>query len=417
MKNLPRIILESFRQAWQSLTSNKLRSFLSLLGITIGIFCIIGVLSAVDSLKDNITASFDTLGQDVIYVNRFSWTEDPGNNYWKWMKNPQPSFKDFQAIQTKVKNVNLVSYYVNLGQKIVKFKSNSVEGGLLQGFTEHGSELNGFSYAKGRYFSANEMRTTAHKVVLGHAIAEELFGSIPPIGKKIKVGHLKLEVIGVLEKVGESLVNFFNWDEAILISFELANKYANLKEGHKRGGMINMKGKEDVAMEDIVGEVRSVLRTRHRLKPKEADDFALNEVSILKNGLDQVFKVLNIAGSFIGVFALLVGMFSVANIMFVSVKERTSLIGVKKALGAKKYVILLEFLIESILLCLIGGLTGLLLVGTSLYGISVAIDFELYLGTENVLIGVGVSILTGILAGFIPAYQAAKMNPVVAMRN
>ena len=417
MKNLPRIILESFRQAYQSLISNKLRSFLSLLGITIGIFCIIGVLSAVDSLKDNITASFDTLGQDVIYVNRFSWTEDPGTNYWKWMKNPQPSYKDFKAIQTKVKNVNLVGYYVNLGQKIVKFKSNSVDGGLLQGLTEHGSELNGFSYAKGRYFSANEMRTTAHKVVLGHTIAEELFRAIPPIGKKIKVGHLKLEVIGILEKVGESLVNLFNWDEAILISFELANKYANLKEGHKRGAFINIKGKETVAIEDITAEIRSVLRARHRLSPKEADDFALNEVSILKNGLDQVFKVLNIAGSFIGVFALLVGMFSVANIMFVSVKERTSLIGVKKALGAKKYVILLEFLIESILLCLIGGLAGLLLVGLSLYGISVAIDFELYLGMENILIGLCVSILTGVLAGFIPAYQAAKMNPVVAMRN
>ncbi|MFK7984162.1 MAG: ABC transporter permease [Saprospiraceae bacterium] len=155
-----------------------------------------------------------------------------------------------------------------------------------------------------------------------------------------------------------------------MISFALVNRYVNVKEGHKFGAMINVKGKKGVAAEDLTDELRSVLRARRRLKPKEKDDFAINEISILQNGVDKVFLTLNIAGSFIGVFALLVGMFSVANIMFVSVKERTGLIGVKKALGAKKYVILLEFLIESIVLCLIGGLFGLLLIGGSLYLIS-----------------------------------------------
>jgi len=363
MKNLPRIFLESFRQAWQSLFSNKLRSFLSFLGVTIGIFCIIGVLSAVDSLKDNIVASFDALGQDVIYVNRFSWTEDPMQNYWKWQKNPQPSYKDFKAIQAKVKVAELVGYYVNIGQKMIQYKANSVEGGQVASLTADSNELYGFDYEKGRYFSDREIKTGAAKVV------------------------------------------------------SLANRYVNIKEGHRFGAMINVKGQSGILSEDITSEIRGVLRTRHRLKPKEADDFALNEVTLLQNGVDKVFLTLNIAGSFIGVFALLVGMFSVANIMFVSVKERTGLIGVKKALGAKKYVILLEFLIESIVLCLIGGLMGLLLVGGCLYGISKVIDFSLYLSVENIVIGLGVSIFTGILAGFIPAYQAAKMNPVVAIRN
>lgn len=417
MKNLPRIFLESFRQAWQSLLANKLRSFLSLLGITIGIFCIIGVLSAVDSLKDNIIASFDAFGQDVIYVNRFSWTEDPMGNYWKWAKNPQPSYKDFKAIQTKIKSIDLVGYYVNIGRKLIQYKSSSVEGGQITGLTTDSNELYSFKYEKGRYFSDQEMKTGAAKVVLGHTIAEELFGPISPIGKKIKVGNRKLEVIGVLKKQGESIVSFINWDEVIVISFALANRYVNVKEGHKFGAMINVKGKKAVAAEDITDELRSVLRARRRLKPKEKDDFAINEVSILQKGVDQVFLTLNIAGSFIGIFALLVGMFSVANIMFVSVKERTGLIGVKKALGAKKYVILLEFLIESIVLCLIGGLLGLLLVGGSLYGVSKAINFPVYLDGENIMIGLGVSIFTGILAGFIPAYQAAKMNPVAAIRN
>lgn len=263
MKNLPRIILECFRQAWQSLLSNKLRSFLSLLGITIGIFSIIGVLSAVDSLKDNIVSSFDALGQDVIYVNRFSWTEDPMGNYWKWMRNPQPSYKDFQAIQTKVKHVSLVGYYANIGRKTVKYKSNNVEGGQVTSLTEDSDELYSFDYEKGRYFSEREMKTGAAKVVLGHTIATALFDLIPPIGKKIKVGNRKLEVIGVLKKQGESLASFIKWDETIIISFALANRYVNLKEGHKFGAMINLKGKAGIASEDLVDEIRSVLRARH----------------------------------------------------------------------------------------------------------------------------------------------------------
>lgn len=417
MNNLPKIIAESFRQAWQSLVANKLRSFLSLLGISIGIFCIIGVLSAVDSLEANLRTSFDQLGQDVIYVNRFSWTEDPKQNYWKWMKRPQPSFKDFQAIKTKVETAELVGLFTSLGFKTAKYRSNSVEGGILSGITQDSGELMGFQLVMGRYFTTKELATGQQKVLLGYTIAEELFGTIPPIGKKIKVGGKKLEVIGVLKKAGESLVNFLNWDENILIPYEVAKKYANLRDGHNYGSTITVRGREGISMEDIKEEMQSVLRTRHRLRPREDNDFALNEISILKAGLDQVFTAVNIGGSFIGIFALIVGMFSVANIMFVSVKERTSIIGLKKAIGAKRYVILLEFLIESIILCLFGGLLGMMLIGIVLYSISAIINFELYLGANNIVLGIFVSIFTGILAGFIPAYQASKMNAVDAIRS
>jgi putative ABC transport system permease protein len=396
---------------------NKLRSFLSLLGISIGIFCIIGVLSAVDSLEDNVRSSFDKLGNDVIYVDRFSWQEDPGDNFWKWMKRPHPSYKDYQAIQKKAKNAGYVSYYTVVGVKTAKYKSNSVEGGALIGGTEDSGTLFGFKYEKGRYFSRSELRTGAAKVILGYTIAEELFGSIEPIGKKIKIGGRKLEVIGVLEKAGDSLIGIMNFDDAYVITHELAKKYANIKEGSNVDAGISVKAKPGVALVDLKDELRGVIRARRKLKPKEGDDFALNELSMLSNLLDSVFKVLNNAGSLIGVFALIVGMFSVANIMFVSVKERTNLIGIKKALGAKRYIILLEFLIESVILCLIGGLIGMALIWGILTILSKAIDFALYIDIGNITLGLMVSILTGILAGVIPAIQAANMDPVEAMRG
>jgi len=417
MITILKVIQESFRQAWQSLVGNKLRSFLSLLGISIGIFCVIGVLSAVDSLEDNVRSSFDKLGNDVVYVDRFSWAEDPGMNYWKWMKRPQPSYKDFKAIQTKVKSADMTSFYTVVGIKTAKYRSNSVEGSFLVGVTEDSGTLFGFEYSKGRYFSKAELVSGAPKVILGSVVAQELFGPIEPIGKRINLGGRKLEVVGVIKEEGESLVNIMNFDEGAIIPFELARKYANIKEGHKMGSAISIKAKEGIDLDDMKEEVRGALRAKRKLKPKEGDDFALNELSLLSNLLDGVFGVLNTAGWIIGGFALIVGMFSVANIMFVSVKERTNLIGVKKALGAKSYVILLEFLIESVILCIIGGLFGLGLIWLLLTGISKAIDFPLYLDLGNVIFGLSVSIFTGIIAGIIPAMQASNMDPVTAMRG
>ncbi|MEM1123231.1 MAG: ABC transporter permease, partial [Bacteroidota bacterium] len=295
--------------------------------------------------------------------------------------------------------------------------ANSVEGGFLVGITEDSGELLGLEFEKGRYFSKNEIIKGLPKLIMGGVIAEELFGPIEPIGKKVKIGGRNLEVIGVLKKSGESLIDPMNFDEGLMINYRMAKKYANLKEGNKMHAQISVRAKSGVGTADLKDEITGVIRARRKLKPKEENDFALNELSLLSNLLDGVFGVLNTAGWIIGGFALIVGMFSVANIMFVSVKERTNLIGVKKALGAKSYVILLEFLIESVILCIIGGLVGLGLIWLLLTGISKAIDFPLYLDLGNVIFGLSVSILTGILAGIIPAVQASNMDPVAAMRG
>ena len=413
-----KVITESIFQAIQQLKGNKLRSFLSLLGITIGIFCIIGVQSAVDSLEANIRGSFEKLGNDVIYVSKFSWMEDPGQNYWKFMKNPDPNYQDFKMINKKVKSAALSSYHVFLGMKTAKFLSSSAENIATVAVTYDYSEMFSFKFEKGRYFSPAEYHYGTNQCVIGHKVAEELFGNIEPIGKRVKMLGRSLEVIGVLEKNGEDLVSVMNFDEALLISYELGKKVANLKDNMLFGNsVLSVKAADGIPVEQLRDEVTGVLRAQRRLKPRQKDNFALNELSLLSKVLDSFFSVLNQIGWIIGIFAIFIGVFSVANIMFVSVKERTPIIGIKKALGAKRYFILLEFLIESIILCVIGGIFGLLLVYGITTALTSALEFEIFLSMGNIITGFVLSFIIGIISGFIPAAQAASMDPVNAMRK
>lgn len=413
-----RIIYESIVQALGQLNANRLRSFLSLLGITIGIFCIIGVFSAVDSLEDNVKGSLAKLGDDVIYIQKISWSENP-DNWFKYLRRPNVDYEDYEVIKEKVNSAQLVTFYVGIGQKTVKYQKTSADRAYMLGVTSEFSEMFKLNYEQGRFFSPNEYHYGANKCVLGFKVAEAVFGSLDPIGKSIKINGRKYEVIGVIEKSGESIINVMNFDEVILVSYELARKIANLKSNSLFGDVsICVKAAPGVSVPQMKDEVTGKLRAHRRLKPKQDDNFSLNQLSIITNFLSGFFNVLNILGIFIGGFAILVGMFSVANIMFVSVKERTRLIGIKKALGAKRYVILLEFLIESVVLCILGGIAGLLLVMAMMYGLSQMSDsFKLYLSVNNAILGITLSTVIGVLAGMIPAMQASRMDPVEAMRK
>lgn len=417
MSVLFKVILESISQAVQQLIANKLRTFLSLLGVSIGIFCIIGVNSAVDSLESNVRGSVEKLGNDVLYVSKFSWAEDPGQNFFKIMRRPNISYSDFEAIDERAESASLVSMHVGVGNRTAKYGTNSIDI-FYMGVTYNFGEIFNLNYDKGRYFSPSEYHFGSNKAVLGFEVADALFGNIDPIGRSIKVNGRKLEVIGVLEKEGESLLNVMNFDEGIIISYELARKIVNLKPNHPFGNSdIAIKAAEGEELSQVKDEVTGILRSERRLKPKEENDFALNELSIISGFLNSFFGVLNMLGYFIGGFAILVGMFSVANIMFVSVKERTNIIGIKKALGAKSYIILLEFLIESAILCLIGGVAGLGLVFLVTTILSQAIEFELYMSFGNIMFGIILSVVVGVISGMIPATQAARMDPVEAMRQ
>lgn len=414
---LLKITIESAFQAWDSLLKNKLRAILSLLGITIGIFCIIVVKSAVDSLQENIIEAFNELGSDIIYVDTRPWNEDPGMNYWKYVNFPRPGLDEFHAINKKSKLAQGASLAVFSGGEAIKHLNNSVSNIFIMGISFEYDQINSLDIERGRYFSRIEYDNASNKVILGGKLAKNLFGTMEPINKMVRLYGQDFQVIGVLKEEGENMFNFINFDNVVLLSLKNASKFINISNKFSDNRLLAVKAKKNVDLKELKAEIAGIIRSERKLKPVEKDNFSLNEVSLLTNLVSGVFGVINIAGFMIGIFSLIVGMFSVANIMFVSVKERTSQIGIKKALGARRYIILTEFLIESVILCLIGGAIGLLLVYLTLKLGSQLTSFKMNLSAVNVFIGVGTSILVGIISGYIPAFQASRMDPVEAMRS
>ncbi len=421
MRQILRILSEGAAQAWQQLMANKLRSFLSLLGVTIGIFCIIGVKSAVNSLEDNIRGSLAKLGNDVIYLDKFSWGEDPGRNFWKWMRRPNQSYQEYEALKDRLKSASQIGFWQFLGSKTLKWQSSSVENAAFLSMTEDCSEIFRLEFQEGgRFFSPAEYTNGSDVCIIGAKIAEGLFPEgIEPLDKSVSVGGRKLRVVGVTAPSGKDLLKIMNFDNAVLISHTLARRGFSVRDNNPWVGKttVGIRAKAGADVDELKDEITGVLRAERRLKPREENNFALNTLTILSNVFDQLFSVINMAGIAIGIFALIVGMFSVANIMFVSVRERTNIIGIKMALGAKRWFILLEILFEAVVLCIVGGAFGLLFIWLATTIISNAIDFDIHLSMANTLVGVGTSIVVGVLSGLIPAIQASGMDPVEAIRK
>lgn len=411
-----RVLHEAFSQAMQQLTANKLRSFLSLLGVTIGIFCIIAVKSAVNSLEDNIRNSFKRIGDDILYISKMPWNEDPKENYWKYQRRPNPSFTDYKILTERLNSAQAVSFYLIAGARTIKYEGNSVENTFAIAPTFEFGEVHNMEFESGRYFSPIEYSSGAPKILIGAKVADELFGTIDPIGREVKYFGQKMQVVGVIKRAGKSLIQPFNFDNAVLFTYEFARSVINVKPQTPWGTSLEIKAKDKVPLLQLRDEVVGTLRAARQLRPSEKDNFSINELSILLSATESFFSVLNSLGYIIGGFALLVGMFSVANIMFVSVKERTPIIGIKKALGAKRSVILTEFLIEAIVLCLVGGIIGLVLVWGILKIVSIFSAFEMYVSISNMLNTLFLSVAVGVIAGFIPAAKAASLDPVEAIR-
>lgn len=411
-----KIIIESIRQALQQLQGNRLRSFLSLVGISIGIFCIIGVLSAVDSLEDNIRGSMDKLGNDILYVKKWPW-DDFGDNWWKYFRRPHPTHEEYEVVRQKSRYAQLTSFHVVIGFRTVKWNANSVEQSVAIAASEEFADMFSIPFAKGRYFSPAEYQYGANKIILGYKVAQALFGAIEPMGKTVKLQGKPYEVIGVIETSGDALLNPLDFDDCIIVSYNNGRNLANLRNANIFDATICAKTAEGVALEQMRDEIRGILRAERRLKPRAEESFSLNQLSMIGQVFDQFFLVLNLLGIVIGAFSMLVGGVSVANIMFVSVKERTNIIGIKKALGAKRYIILLEFLTEAIILCILGGALGLGLVWLITQGLTAAFSFAFYMDVGNIMLGVSVSVIIGVVSGIIPAMQAARLDPVEAMRQ
>lgn len=417
---LPRIFFESIRQAFQQLAGNKLRTLLSLSGITIGIFCVIMVLSAVDSLEANIQDSFKKLGDDVVYISKMPWGPPPEEGgFWKYQRRPETDYRDYEVIVEQAQTADIATFTVFIGNGTAETKTSNASNVFFIGVTDDYKEMFGLKFSKGRYFTPAEFYKGTNHIIIGADVAETLFRpSEDPIGKYIKVKGQRLQVIGVLEKEGKDLINPLDFDGSALIPYNTTRKYINLKKaGFNRGRTsISVKAKKGVRLETLQAELTGVLRAKRLLKPVEEDNFALNTLSIVSALFENVFGIIRIAGYIIGFFAIIVGGFSVANIMFVSVTERTRLIGVKKALGAKNYVILMEFLVESIILCLIGGMIGLIFVILGAEAATSIAEYEIYLSPGNAMRGLFIASASGVVAGIIPAYRASQMVPVDAIR-
>lgn len=417
---LPRIFFESIRQAFQQLAGNKLRTLLSLSGITIGIFCVIMVLSAVDSLEANIQDSFKQLGDDVVYISKMPWGEPPQEgNFWKYQRRPETDYRDYEVIAEQAQTADIATFTVFIGNGTAESKTSNASNVFFIGVTDHYKDMFGLKFSKGRYFTPAEFYKGTNHIIIGYDVAQTLFRpSEDPIGKYVKVKGQRLQVIGVLEKEGKDLINPLDFDGAGLIPYNTTRKYINLKKaGFNRGRTsISVKAKKGVRLETLQAELTGVLRAKRLLKPIEEDNFSLNTLSIVSALFENVFGIIRIAGYIIGLFAIIVGGFSVANIMFVSVTERTRLIGIKKALGAKNYVILMEFLVESIILCLIGGVVGLIFVILGAEAATSIAEYEIFLSPGNAMRGLFIASASGVVAGIIPAYRASKMVPVDAIR-
>jgi putative ABC transport system permease protein len=409
-----RLLRESFIFAFISLTANKLRTLLSLLGITIGIFAIILVYSIVDSLEKNIRDSVSQFGDQVVYVQKWPWSGGADFAWWKYLNRPVPLNSEADIIRRRSQYAEHVAFGSSLGGATVTRASNSATGAEVLGTTYDYNKIWTFELAQGRYFTESEMNAGRPYCIIGADIAEGLF--LPGeevIGQRITISGQKLNVIGVFEKVGESLVGQ-SYDKMVIVPFKKVRTVVNTDRNESN--VIMASAKEGKTVAQLKDELTGIMRSVRRLRPGADDNFALNDPSLISNQLDSLFGALGIMGTIIGMFSILVGGFGIANIMFVSVRERTNEIGIQKALGAKNFIILSQFLTESVVLCLLGGVAGLVLVALGAYIAAVAFEFDIFLSAGNVVLGLLLSAGIGLISGLIPAWMAARLNPVDAIR-
>jgi len=407
-----KLLIESFSFALNAIVTNKVRTVLSLSGITIGIFSIISVFTVFDSMEMAIKSNLSSLGNNILFITKWPLIGDANFPWWKYWNRPEPAIRELREIQRRTQAAEAATINFSL-TRTIKYQGNYVENATVSAISQDYDKVISFEIADGRYFTPIESASGKPVTVIGSEIAANLFENLDPIGKEIKVMGSKVQVIGVIKKEGNDSFGDSH-DTQILLPINFARNYVNTNE---IGMIIMVKARPNVSVEELKDELTGVMRSIRKLKPAAEDNFEIGEISMLTAFIDKIFGVISIVGWIIGGFALLVGGFGIANIMFVSVKERTSQIGIQKALGAKRYFILLQFIFESVFLSLFGGFVGLLLVFIGTMIAEKPIGMELYLTSGNILIALLVSGGIGLIFGFIPAYTAARLDPVKAMRS
>jgi putative ABC transport system permease protein len=410
-------VLESLRFALEALRTNLLRTVLSLLSVTIGIFCIIAVLTFVDSMNRSIVEQLDGLGKGVMYVTKFPWSFTNDYPWWKYINRPRPSYREYKFLEENLTKAQAVSVDDGIGNVTAKRGNNSFGLSFLEGFTYNHNQMEDIVVEKGRYFLPQEMESAQNIVILGAEVASTLFAEFEePTGQEVRLNGIKFIVVGVAKRKGKDPLGIGgDLDSKAMIPYQT---FAKIFQRFEPDPNICVKAyPSDKGEFELEGEIRGLMRSYRGIRPIEDDDFSINRLDGAKDFFESIFAALTLGGWCIGGFAVLIGGFGVANIMFVSVKERTNIIGIQKSLGAKSYFVLYQFLFEAVLLCLIGGLFGILFVKLITLAAGDALSFPLILSTSNIMLGLGVSTFLGVIFGILPAQQASRMNPVDAIRS
>ena len=414
MIKLLTILWNSFSMALQELKVNKLRTFLSLFGITIGIFCIIGVLATVDSLEKKVQSDLKSFGNNTIYIDK--WEYSGGNNYpwWKYYKRPAPKYDEMKFLKEKSQLASNICLFVSANANL-SYEETILTNVNIYGITEEFSNIQDVGIVYGRYINESEFIRGTPTVVIGYKNAESLFGNPErAVDKEVTFNGKKVIIVGVIQKQGQSMVGGFDYDQCLLTTYRY---FASVYVPKNSNPFIMVQAKQNVSSVALVDELRGEMRQLRRISPNQEENFSLNDVNELGAQVSGFFGSVNLGGWAIAGLSLIVGAFGVANIMFVTVRERTSQIGLKKAIGAKSRTILTEFLLESAFLCVLGGLMGLLLVWILTKVLGTMMPFPIFIAPNIIFLAMSICIILGILSGIIPAAIAAKMDPVVAIRT
>jgi len=402
--------------ALMELWKNKLRTFLSLFGITIGIFCIIGVMATLGSLEHNIQSEIKSFGTNTIYLDKWDYSSGGDGQYpwWKFIKRPSPKFEQIEQIMQRTPSAKYAAFKINR-QADVEYEDNALKNVLLYGFTDDFSNIQPVEIMYGRYMSPSEFQQGTNAAVIGNEVAEQLF--VRPeraVGRMITTKGKKIIIVGVIKKQGNQMLGGWQLDDAVVMPYRYARTIMDERNAEP---LILVQGLDNLPIAVLKDDLKGAMRAINKLSPAQEDNFSLNDVNEWSKAFEAAFSGINMGGMLIGGISLIVGLFGVANIMFVSVKERTSQIGLKKAIGAKSHIILIEFLLEAAFLCLIGGFIGLALVLGLTKILSGAFNFPIYISTSNLVTAISICFVVGVLAGIIPAIIAARLNPVVAIRS
>lgn len=409
--------------AADALRKNKLRSVLSVLGITIGIYCIIVVYSLVHSLEKNINDNFSQFGTDVLFVQKWPWDEIGSNfPWWKYLQRPETSFDEARYLEENLGSEWAAAVSFAFYQQVkAEHQGITLSETTLGAISHKYNEVQRVDVEKGRYFTPEESSSGRAVCIIGASIAENFFGDEDPVGKEIRIRNRIVRVIGVCRREGQSIINS-SADERIFIPARLGLTMVNHRLGIN-GAQILVKAAPGINLDDLTWEIQQMMKRFRRIRPGQEESFSVNRMSMITNAVSDLFGKIKVIGVIIGGFSMLVGCFGVANIMFVSVKERTQEIGIQKALGARSPFILVQFLTESVILCIIGGIIGLGLVWSTLKLFNIVLRHQmessvtLYLTFSDILLGLLVSVAVGLLAGFLPASSGARLNPVDAIRS